>query len=58
MRVKARRLIVAAANENGYGARTYTMKHLNECVAICRRRGLVSPDVLRAAGFNSRRFAS
>lgn len=53
----ARRKIVQAANRyatNATGLRRapYTLKHLERCVGLCRRFGLVKPEVLVVAGFN------
>lgn len=55
-RVLAREQIIAAANKHRnvslFASRMpYTMRHLQLCVAICRRRRLVKNRVLIAAGF-------
>lgn len=53
-RLEARRKIVQAANRHAArkrGRAPYTMRHLQQCVAICRRWRLVSPVVLVTAGF-------
>lgn len=49
-RAKARAEILAAANA-AHDGRPLTMRHLNRCVCIVRRRGLVKSSVLVAAGF-------
>lgn len=55
-RLRARHEIIQAANR--YTARNrnvapYTMRHLQRCVCICRRRGLVAGPVLETAGFRT-----
>lgn len=35
-----------------FAPKALTMRHLNEAVCICRRLGLLKPDVYVTAGFN------
>ena len=49
----ARRQIIAACNRHAFSQNIYRMRHLQQCVSMCRRRGLVKPDVLVAAGFRA-----
>jgi hypothetical protein len=45
------RTLIAGAAE--FVPRQFTARHINECVCIVRRRRLVEPNVLVAAGFNA-----
>ena len=47
----ARLIIVATANRHRVSQHHYTMAELQRCVSICRRRQLVKPSTLAAAGF-------
>ena len=53
-RRRARYQIVDQANKHCLAWQTepYRMRHLQRCVCIVRRRRLVKPSVLIAAGFN------
>jgi hypothetical protein len=56
-RQEARRQIVAAANRHRTDAAAspwYSMRHLQRCVSIVRRRRLVPPEILEQAGFRGR----
>ncbi len=55
-RLEARYTILQAANANrGLDLAPLAMRNLNEAVFKCRQRGLVSGDVLAAAGYRPKR---
>lgn len=58
-RREARHEILAAANKRrDKHMPRLRMRHINQAVAVVRRRRLVSKDVLTAAGFRSTEAAS
>lgn len=46
-----RRIVIAANRHRASSGSAYTMSDLERCVSMCRRRGLVKPSIIEAAGF-------